>query len=181
MGDKLTKRLLAYPNGQEPNIVYPSVYGKYRYALGKSGEKPLVAICMNPSVAREDFSDSTINRIIKLSQTLNMDGWMVFNLYPERATDATYLRIFDSTVSEENLHIIKSFLNQYDIVEVWGAWGDDKGIQALFEGKKQLLSMLKENNIKVYYFGTLTKAGNPRHPIQRTEKWNYNDKHFLVL
>jgi len=29
--------------------------------------------------------------------------------------------------------------------------------------------------VRVYYFGTLTKEGNPRHPLQRNEKVIYEE------
>nr|WP_276571359.1 hypothetical protein [Eubacterium ventriosum] len=41
--------------------------------------------------------------------------------------------------------------------------------------------MLSSIGVKVYYFGTLTKEGNPRHPIQRQEKWDLSKKEYLEL
>ena len=66
MKDKITKHLLLYPKGYEPDYLIPSEYSKYRFAIGKLGADPLVAICMNPSAARDESSDRTINRIIRI-------------------------------------------------------------------------------------------------------------------
>ncbi|WP_423363022.1 hypothetical protein [Mycoplasma sp. P36-A1] len=54
MGEnKVTQRTVNYPNGSEPNFILPEEYQPYRFALGKLGKNPLVAICMNPSATSE--------------------------------------------------------------------------------------------------------------------------------
>lgn len=181
MNDKVTKCSPQYPEGYEPDYIVPEKYCGYRFAIGKLGKKPLVVICMNPSAARDESSDRTVNRIIKISQNMGMDGWVVFNTYPERATNAINIEGFNETLSNENVKTIKAFLIENSISEVWAAWGDDQGISPLIQGKEQLISMLEEIGVKVYYFGTLTKANNPRHPLQRKEKWSFLDsnKHYL--
>lgn len=90
-----------------------------------------------------------------------------------------YSREFNELWSYSNIETIKKFLVEHNILEVWGAWGDDKGIDALKKGKEALLSVLNKNNIKVFYFGTLTKSGNPRHILQRFEKRDYTQKNYL--
>ncbi len=179
MNNKVTKHSLPYPKGFEPNYIDPCKYERYRFALGKSGKNPLVVICMNPSAANESSSDMTINRVISVSQKLKMDGWVVFNVYPERATNARDIGRFNSDLSNRNTEIICDFLKKNRISEVWGAWGNDNNIEALVKGKRALLSKLHENNIKIFYFGTLTKDNNPRHPIQRIEKWDYASKQYI--
>ncbi|WP_031588770.1 DUF1643 domain-containing protein [Kandleria vitulina] len=180
--NKITKHVLKYPKGEEPDFILPQKYGRYRYALGKKGTNPLVAICMNlvaicmnPSAAKEDSSDMTINRVISASEKLNHDGWIVFNLYPERATDAKNLEEFNEAISKENIDIIRRFLIEHKIKEVWGAWGNAKGIETLRLAKKDIFNMLSEISVRVFYFGTLSKEGNPRHPLQRNEKVVFAD------
>ncbi|SEQ09139.1 hypothetical protein SAMN02910289_01254 [Lachnospiraceae bacterium RM5] len=179
--NKVTKHVLAYPEGNKPDYIIPNDYSKYRYALGKKGKNPLVVICMNPSAAKEDYSDMTINRIIKVSSMLNYDGWIVFNLYPERATNAKNLEKYNEKVSEDNKEIIRKFLVEHSISEVWGAWGNINGIETLKLAKRDVLNMLTDLNVRVYYFGTLGKEGNPRHPLQRSEKviFDNNCKNYL--
>ena len=75
MQEKVTKNTFLYPKGYETDCIIPSEYCSFRFALGKQGQNPLVAICMNPSAARETLSDRTINRIINVSKQLCMDGW----------------------------------------------------------------------------------------------------------
>ena len=181
MKEKITKKIYPYPQGFEPNYIVPSEYRPYRFVLGKKGKNPIVAICMNPSAAKEESSDRTINKIIKVSRELGMDGWMVFNTYPERATYANKMEGFKENLSAENIREMRKYLVENNINEVWGAWGDDKNLEPLIKGKQQMKSMLSEIGVRVYYFGTLTKMGNPRHPLQRQEKWDFSKKEYLEL
>lgn len=181
MKDKVTKCTHPYPKGYEPNYIIPKEYCEYRYAIGKHGTKPLVAICMNPSAARDKSSDRTINRIINISIITGMDGWIVFNTYPERATDAKNIEDYNADLSTKNMDVICKFLIENKITEVWAAWGDDRGYEPLIRGRIQLISMLRDIGVRIYYYGTLTNSNNPRHPLQRYEKWSLTEesKHYL--
>ncbi|HAO6475223.1 TPA: DUF1643 domain-containing protein, partial [Listeria monocytogenes] len=88
---------------------------------------------------------------------------------------------YDENLSNQNLEVIKNFIIENSITEVYGAWGDLK-YQALKKGKDELISLFRELKVNVYYFGTLTKQGNPRHPIQRQEKWKISteNKRYLM-
>ncbi len=169
MNYKVTKHSPEYPQGQKPDFICPKEYAPYRYSLGKKGTNIFVAICMNPSAAREDSSDMTVNRIISYGQKLDCKGWAIFNTYPERATAAKNIGEYDKKLSDENIKVIKEFLQKNKIKEVFGAWGDLK-YKPLQEGKNKLVAMLADINVEIFYFGTLTKQGNPRHPLQRYEK-----------
>ena len=75
MNNKITKVRPQYPIGEEPNLCVPVKYNEYhRFLLGRLGSNPLVAVCMNPSAANEEYSDRTINRIINSSKKLGYDG-----------------------------------------------------------------------------------------------------------
>ena len=174
MNQKVTKVRPSYPVGEAPNLCIPQHYNEYhRFLLGRLGKRPLVAICMNPSAADEEYSDRTINRIIGVSQKLGYDGWIVSNVYPERATYASELDEFNLELATENVRLIINFLLEYGINEVWGAWGN-LGHPSLQRGKKLLLSAFKQNDIRVYSFAPLTKWGEPIHPLNRSVKQNYS-------
>ena len=116
MNQKVTKVRPSYPVGEAPNLCIPQLYNKYhRFLLGRLGKRPLVAICMNPSAANEEYSDRTINRIIGASQKLGYDGWIVANVYPERATNASDLDEFNLELAAENVRLIINFLFENDI------------------------------------------------------------------
>ncbi len=161
---KVTKIIVTYPEGQQPTMVIPADYQPYRFALGRPGNHSCLIIGMNPSAAREEYSDRTVNKVIKTVRELGYDGWIMTNLYPERATDAKNMDEFDRLLAEENAEQIVALCNKYNIKEVWGAWGDPPH-DNLIKSKEILLTRLKTEKIKIFHFGGLTKSGNPRHPL----------------
>ena len=160
---KITPNTVPYPKGLEPDTVTPPTYESYRYLIGKRGERPLFAICMNPSAARDNTSDRTVNRVIQASISLGYQGWFVANIYPERATDATMLDELNMQHIEENVRIVQTFLRENNIKEVWGAWGETKQ-EHLKKGKEAMVSMLKKENIRIFAF-QINASGNPKHPL----------------
>lgn len=49
---RVTNRVFPYPAGESPSFQYPEHYDPAeRFLLGRLGERPLVAICTNPSAA----------------------------------------------------------------------------------------------------------------------------------
>jgi hypothetical protein len=70
----ITKRIVKYVEGNEPTFTLPSTYESYRFAIGKEGIKPLVCIGMNPSAAKETYSDATVNKVIRTSKALGYDS-----------------------------------------------------------------------------------------------------------
>lgn len=162
--NKVTKKIFSYPKGEEPTLIIPEEYRPYRFVLGQPRKKTLIAICMNPSAARKDYCDRTINRVIIASQKLGYDGWLAVNTYPERATDALNLDKFDPELNSTNVAEIKKILKKYNVNEVWGAWGDLKH-NSLIKGRDAILEMLAQEKIKIFHFGNLTKSGNPHHPL----------------
>ena len=163
MRDKITSITVNYPEGHEPDVVIPKEFMPFRYVIGKDGDNPLVAICMNPSAARDNVSDRTVNRVVKASIDLGYDGWFVVNIYPERATDAALLDEINQGQLEENVKEIKKLLREKNIKEVWGAWGECK-YEQLRMGRDALLKMLEEEGVKVFAF-QVNASGNPKHPL----------------
>lgn len=119
---KVTKRVVKYPENQEPTFTIPETYSSdYRIALGHitdDTKNPLVAIAMNPSAANEETSDSTANRVINASIALRYDGWVIVNLYPERATDTNDMHAFNQKLHEKNLTEISKLLKKLNVKEV---------------------------------------------------------------
>lgn len=161
---KVTKVKINYPEGQQPTMVLPPENQQYRYALGRPGNKTCLIVGMNPSAACEEYSDRTVNKVIKTVQDLGYDGWIMTNLYPERATDAKNMDEFDQSRAEKNAKQIIALCNQYRIKEVWGAWGNPTH-DNLIKAKDILLKRLIKKKINIFHFGELTKLGNPRHPL----------------
>lgn len=74
-----------YPGG----IWYyePHTYQPYRYVLGRVGTHPLVCIGINPSTAQPGALDPTLKSVERLAAANGFDSWIMFNVYPQRATD----------------------------------------------------------------------------------------------
>lgn len=165
----VTKIIVKYPKGLEPNVIIPSKYTSYRYLIGHDGPKPLICIGMNPSAAKEEYSDRTVNKVIKYANDNNYDGWYMLNIYPQRATNAKlHLDMeFNKQYHQDNMDNIIKIIKEKNVDEIWGAWGDiDEKRKWLNDVKNDIINLLKKNNIKIFYFNNLTKKyNNPPHPL----------------
>ena len=65
----------------------PHTYQPYRYVLGRVGRHPLVCIGINPSTAQPGALDPTLKSVERLANANDFDSWIMFNVYPQRATD----------------------------------------------------------------------------------------------
>ncbi|WP_241984248.1 DUF1643 domain-containing protein [Cryobacterium sp. Hb1] len=124
---------------------------------------PLIAICMNPSHAREDQSDKTINRLIKASEDHGYAGWIMLNLYPERSPKPSALSVFNPALSAANVIAITQVLTRFGVTEVLGAWGNLPHA-TLRQAKLTVLPILAGLGVRVFTLDLPTKDGNPRHP-----------------
>ena len=91
-----------YPGG----IWYyePHTYQPYRYVLGRVGTHPLVCIGINPSTAQPGALDPTLKSVERLAAANGFDSWIMFNVYPQRATDPNDMdRVPDRALCDENL------------------------------------------------------------------------------
>jgi hypothetical protein len=111
--------MISYPAGHEPDFWNPDPEKQtHRFALGSIArasvsDPPLIAICMNPSQADHTQADKTVNRLIQASRDNGYAGWVMLNLYPERATDASKLSTYDPGLSALNCAAIEHVLGQY--------------------------------------------------------------------
>ncbi len=175
----------AYPLGHEPDFWDPHPpKQEYRYALGRPGtnataSNPLVVIGMNPSHANEFASDATVSNVVAASIQLGYTGWVMLNLYPERASSPASLSAFDQSLSDANCAVITQFLTGHGIDEVWGAWGDIPN-STIRQAKPAVLQALSSLGMRVFYFGELTAKGEPRHLNPRGHKLDVTaPKHYL--
>jgi hypothetical protein len=124
---------------------------------------------MNPSAARDEYSDRTVNKVIKLAYQNGYDGWIMLNIYPQRATNAAiHLSTnVNNRLNFNNLEIIKKYITENKIKEIWGAWGDiDAKRPWLTTVKTQIVQMVQSLGCRIFYFGALTKKyHNPPHPL----------------
>ena len=177
---------LKFPLGQTPDFWDPDPeMGDRRYALGHVAtpvvsRNPLIVLGMNPSDANHATSDRTVNTIIAASSTLGHDGWLMLNLYPERATSPRDLKTFNKGLWLENWAVIDSQLDRFGATEVLGAWGNPPNA-TIKKAAAMTLEALRAKVVRVYYFGSPTAAGSPRHSAPRGPKWEVSGtKNWLL-
>lgn len=180
------RRALAYPAGHEPDFWDPNpASSAHRFALGNTArasisDPPFTAICMNPSYADHTQTDKTVNRIIQASLDNGRPGWVVLNLYPERATDPSCLEPYDSGLSAANCAAIEHVLSKYCATEALAAWGGLKS-PTLRSAKTDVLDTLDRLGVRLFMFDGLTDGGEPFHPTPRRAPLQMKgDKRYLV-
>ncbi len=135
-----------------------------RFILGELGTSPLICIGVNPSTATPDKLDNTLRRVKGFSKSLGYDGWIMLNLYPQRATNPDDLhKEINMFLAMENKEIIEYHFQAINFT-IWAAWGK------LIE-KRPYLKECLENICRHFEqdrwitVGDLTKDGHPRHPL----------------
>lgn len=166
---------VAYPPALAPNVWDPSpALPDHRFALGHlattpSLSGPLFVLGMNPSHANDRTSDTTVNRVIEASILLGYSGWLMLNLYPERASSPVNLRSFDQKLSDENCSTIKGFIEAYKVREIFGAWGNPPNA-TIRKARPAVLQAVATTGARIFYFGNLTAKREPRHLNPRRGK-----------
>lgn len=147
-----------------------------RYVLGQPGKSNLLVFGVNPSTAVAGKDDPTIRKVRSISQHDGFDGWIMVNLYPVISTDPNQLpEKVDSVIVQNNLAVIRAVAKSYNIDRIWAAWGNliDKRTylrDSLFDISKELHSI----DVEWCYRGSLTKSGNPRHPLYMKLEESFN-------
>jgi hypothetical protein len=143
---------------------------KASFALGELGARNLAVFGVNPSTATDQVFDQTIRRVEKYSHTHGFDGWLMLNLYPQRATDPKGLHAeVDLELHTENIARITEALAMAKNFTLCAAWG------RLIRERGYLASCLESINASLgkhewQNIGAPTKEGHPRHPLYiRTE------------
>ena len=144
----------------------PHTYQPYRYVLGRVGRHPLVCIGINPSTAQPGALDPTLKSVERLANANDFDSWIMFNVYPQRATDPNDMdRVPDRALCDENLRWLQAVLAQTEPT-MWAAWGTlIEKRPYLFDALEQMLAIGEEYHAQWLTFGARSKAGHPHHPL----------------
>lgn len=138
-----------------------------RFVLGETGSRPLICIGVNPSTATPEKLDPTLAMVKRTANRFGFDGWIMLNLYPQRATNPDDLhKMPDSILMTQNFGWICKILKRYSSSKVWAAWG------GLIE-KRPYLKTIAETIRDVHYGesgvwvcrGPVSKSGHPHHPL----------------
>lgn len=150
---------------------------KERYLLGEPGSYNMLIFGINPSEASpgENNLDPTTRRVRKIAKEEGYDGWLIVNLYPLRDKNPDMLPDEpDKVLVENNLKVLEVLEKNYTIGKIWAAWGDSIDNQFyLGDGLYDIQEVISSD--QWFYRGTMTKAGNPRHPLylKSDEKFNW--------
>src|ERR1035437_7961250 len=133
-----------------------------RYIIGKEGSNPLVLFTLFP----EDHSlakwGETIKKVVKLSEALDNDGWLIINIYPIKINTISDINYGENMqLVYRNRDEIKELFIKYNVTTVWAAWGNEvhKNTFLWYE----LMNLLKRfpNNLNWITVGKLSTDGHP--------------------
>jgi len=139
-----------------------------RYSLGQEGKNPLICFGVNPSTAVPGNLDPTVASVARFAQEQGYDGWLMFNLYPQRATNPDKMhKHFQKSIHKKNIEAIARLLeNLPDGLDVWCAWGTlIEKRPYLSRCMKNIAEVLDENKSRCFTRGNISKAGHPHHPL----------------
>ena len=151
-----------------------------RFILGESGANPIICFGINPSTANDIKYDPTILKIRKIASENNCDGWIMLNLYPQRATNPNDMhKKADNDLKIKNYKVIRSVFNTYPNALTLASWGN------AIEKRKYLKDCLKEilaiaPDRKWVCRGKLTVKGNPRHQLYVPDNTKLQDLYFSL-
>ncbi|HSK69068.1 MAG TPA: DUF1643 domain-containing protein [Candidatus Limnocylindria bacterium] len=146
-------------------LYVPPFYAEYRYVLGTLGGNPIICVGLNPSTARPDALDRTLQSVQRMALSKGYDSFLMMNLYAQRATRP---RDMDPEVHgflhAENLKAFRYLLGRTKTV--WTAWG------AVMETRAFLRSCVRdfarvgaEEGAQWFTAGELSRGGHPHHPL----------------
>jgi hypothetical protein len=150
-----------------PTWIYtPSPDNSARTLLGIEGAQPLVCVGINPSTAAPGDLDRTVATVARVAEGRGFDGFMVLNVYPQRATNPSDMHAAaDLELHAWNMRSIADFADGRTL-NVWAAWG------TLIRKRKYLPQLLTEivalpelANVRWLCRGPRSRAGHPHHPL----------------
>ena len=149
-------------------LYVPNFYSEYRYILGTCGNNPLICIGINPSTAKPDALDRTLQSVERVALNNGFDSFIMFNVYAQRATSPDDMeQTFNKELHNENMKAFEYILKISDKTpNIWAAWG------AIIEKRDYLASCVmdmvnigKQYDANWYTAGTRSVKGHPHHPL----------------
>ncbi len=138
-----------------------------RYILGTKGNNPLIVFGINPSTAAPNNLDNTLKSVERIAKANGFDSWIMFNVYPQRATNPNDMDLeMDTDLHKNNIIHFEKILNKYHNATIWAAWGTViKKRNYLETCLKDIIETSKKYNCKWVSAGNPTKDGYPKHPL----------------
>jgi hypothetical protein len=148
-------------------LFVPDAYTEFRYILGTRGSHPLICIGINPSTARPDDLDRTLQSVERIAMNNGFDSFTMFNVYAQRATSPDDMaEEMNLRLHEENMKAFDYCLSLSPAPTVWAAWGSIIEKRAYL--KHCLEDMIRHGQEKGAVWvkcGQVSKKGHPHHPL----------------
>ena len=146
----------------------PTTFLPYRYVLGVRGDRPLICIGINPSTADPSRLDPTLQSVERIARGNGFDGFMMMNVYPQRATVPTDLDVAcNPLLHRENLEAFRHVLSLCGgTPTVWAGWGTlIEKRPYLYDCLQDMVAVGREYGVRWVTAGKRSKAGHPHHPL----------------
>ena len=133
---------------------------------------PALPFCAGPggappaSTAQPGALDPTLKSVERLAAANGFDSWIMFNVYPQRATDPNDMdKTPDRALCDENLLWLRAVLAETEPT-MWAAWGTLIEKRDYLPGlMREMVALTRERDIPWVTFGKRSKKGHPHHPL----------------
>jgi len=135
-----------------------------RFVLGKRSGKPLYAIALNPSTADNIKSDATVRKLIDFTKKNDFESFVLFNLYPLRATNPHELpkeTECNEALLTQNIKIIAE--QTPNNATILACWGNNINMRKYLRRSISLIAKELENKNCNWVSAGLTVCENPVH------------------
>lgn len=139
-----------------------------RFTLGIRGKSPMFCFGINPSTAAPGALDNTLKSVDRIAQRHGHDGWVMFNVYPQRSTDPNGMHDeLDQELHQENLQFIEKIIMEYPgPVPVLAAWGTLITKRPyLRDCLRDIHNLFQKHGHEWVCIGKRSIAGHPHHPL----------------
>ena len=140
-----------------------------RFTLGIPGNSVMLCFGINPSTAEPDNLDNTLKSVERIAKRHNFDGWVMFNVYPQRATNPDDMHAeMDTVLHRRNLEAIESILQTYKgkAKKVLAAWGTLINKRDYLKTcLRDIHAVFKKYDCEWVSIGKESKKGHPHHPL----------------
>jgi uncharacterized protein DUF1643 len=149
-----------------------------RYLIGKEGSDPLILFTLFPEDHSLEKWNASIKKVIKMSEALNKDGWLIINVYPVKIKKITAVNpVDDKELIIRNREEIGNVFKEYRPTTIWAAWGED--VQQNIFLWNELKTLLKRVPEKINWI-TIGKLSHEGHPGFNEKIIYSNIKQFQI-
>ncbi len=147
-----------------------------RFTLGKIGERMLFVIGINPSTAKPEDLDRTVTRVERFVNDNGYDGWVMLNVYAQRATDPNHMHPeLNINLHNQNIEQIKELVNSHSNFEICAGWGTEINRRPYLKDCLRDLAITIGLDKRWIHLHHLTKNQHPRHPLYLSANSIIND------